>query len=151
MIKLKMRNLAAIAALATTLALAGCASTPPAQQSSSIKLEGIDSNTAQISRLYLVPDNGQTVLRGEVTRRMHLHGQIPGHLHVELISLEGKLIKEADISYKRKDTHGHDGTFELTLPGEVAAGSTIRVTHHDLVSHQQDQVESQWRDATGGE
>jgi hypothetical protein len=143
---MKIKRVTTTAALLTTLFLAGCATTPSAQQAEKIKLEGVDSNSARISRLYLTPSEGETLLRGEVERRIHAHGQIPGHLHVELISPEGKVIKEADIGYARQNSDNHNGNFKLVLPEEIEAGSTLRVTHHDPVSHMTEPVESPWHD-----
>lgn len=151
MVKLNVKRAATAAALLAMLFLAGCAATPSVWEDNGIKLEGVDSGSARIYRLYLQPTATATLLRGEVTRRIHAHGQIPGHLHVELISPEGKVIKEADVGYRRQSSSAHDGSFELALPGPVAAGSTIRVTHHDPVSHQPEPVENPWSDVNSGE
>jgi hypothetical protein len=141
----------AASTLLLVLFLAGCTSTPSVWQEDGVRLEGIDSNTARINRLYLQPANGAILLRGDVTRYIHAHGQIPGHLHIELISAQGKTVGEADIGYSRQNSNSHDGSFELALPAPIPAGSTIRVTHHDPVSHLPEPVENPWHEVNDSE
>lgn len=151
MIKRNIKKITTSTALFTSLLLAGCATTSLPPEMEAIKLESVDSNSATIPRLYLYQTDGTTLLRGDIKRRIHAHGEIPGHLHIELISADGKVLKEADTSYKRKSSEAHDGSFEIPLPASIPAGSTIRVTHHDLVSHQQESVETPWRDVNRSE
>ncbi len=143
---LNIRKALTTSALVATLLITGCASSPTTWHDNGVNLEGVESSTARINRLYLQPDNGAMLLRGEVTRRIHAHGQIPGHLHIEIVSPQGVVIKEADIGYSRQNSNTHDGSFELSIPETLANGSTIRVTHHDTASHLPEVGENPWRD-----
>lgn len=153
MLKHTHRKRAKTLATAALLALIGWQSAVFAEAGAStdIKVEGVNSETARITRLILMPRKDQQVLRGEITRRIHAHGQIPGHLHLELISPQGKVVKTADINYSRPSSSSHVGSFELALPADIEAGSTVRVTHHDLSTHSQGSAASQWQDVTNGQ
>lgn len=144
---LNIRRTATATALLAILFLAGCATTPSTWHESGVTLEGVESSTARIGRLYLKAANGATLLRGDVIRRVHAHGQIPGHLHIEIISPQGVVVREANIGYSRQSSNTHDGSFEIPLTEPIATGSTIRVTHHDTLSHLSDDTETLWRDA----
>jgi len=98
-----------------------------------VTLEKVNFSSVHITRTYLHSTEEKTSLRGELTRRIPARGSILGHWHVELIGFDGKVMKEAEIRYKRKNVKSRYAYF--SLPEALASGSTIRVTHHDMRPH----------------
>lgn len=142
-----MKQTHKVAALLLTLVLsAGCAANQGLMQENVLKVETIDSSSVHIIRSYLDTTEGATILRGELERRIPSTGPIPGHLHVELIAHDGKVIKEADIGYVRKSFKSRQAKFSLPIPEPLVTGGTIRVTHHDAKSHTPNFSASPWRD-----
>jgi len=136
-----------IAACATAITiLTGCASNQGLIRTGDVTLEKVNSSSVKITRTYLHTTENAITLRGELTRRTPARGSIPGHLHVELIGLDGKVMKKAEISYKRKNVKSRYAHFSLSVPDILAPGSTIRVTHHDMRSHFSESSDSPWRD-----
>ena len=136
--------IAACASLITLLT--GCASNQELVRIDNVTLENVDSSSVRITRTYLHSMEDAVTLRGELTRRISARGPIPGHVHVELIDFDGKVIKEAEVGYKRKNVKSRYAYFSLPIPDLVASGNTIRVTHHDMRSHFSESSDSPWRD-----
>lgn len=135
-----------LAAIITLLIATACSTTNLVREEHGITIERIDSDKATISNAYLIRDDGQLVLRGEIRRRPIGRGFIPGHLHVALIDEQGNVIKEADISYMRKSTKSSSATFKTKIPLEVKPWSTIQVTHFKTDTHSPIPKGTVWRD-----
>ena len=133
------------------VSFSGCASTHFSSQLNGVTLESVDSDSAKITRLYLQNLEGVIMLQGELRRRSPARGPIPGHLHVELIDHAGQLVKEADIGHIHKSVKSRRARFNLSVPEPLIAGSTLRVTHHDVISHLPDSTETYWRDVNDAE
>lgn len=128
--------------------VAGCATAQGLAQQRGVKLESVDSSSVHITRIYLDTTKEATILRGELKRHIPARGYITGHLHVELIAPDGKVMKEADIGYVHEGGKSRQAKFSLPIPEPLVTGSTIRVTHHDAKSHLSDSSESTWRDVS---
>jgi len=124
----------------------GCVSNQKLVKNDDIIIESVNSKSTVITHTYLSVTDNVTVLHGELTRRVPMRGQIPGHLHIELINPENEVIKTADISYKRKNRQSQQSQFNLELPISIVPGSVIRITHHDLLSHMSEPPSSPWQD-----
>ncbi len=135
--------------LSAVVLLAGCATTQGLAQQKEVKLENIDSKMANITSTYLRSTEKGIILQGELTRRIPARGHIPGHLHVELIGPDGKVIKEATIGYTRRTVKSRYTKFSVPVPGPLVAGSVIRVTHHE--THLPDSSGPSWRDVNAVE
>lgn len=146
MCKGKSKIIFIIVGAALVAMLAGCATAQGLAQQQGVKLESVDSGSVRITRTYLDATEEETILRGELERRIPARGSIPGHLHVELIAPDGKVMKEADIGYVRKSFKSRLAKFSLPIPEPLVTGSTIRVTHHDARSHMPDSSALPWRD-----
>jgi len=131
-------------ALLFAVFVSGCATTDYAKEAQ-ITIDRVDSSTVNISHAYLTKTKEGLLLRGEVKRKTHKHGSIPGHLHIELVDPQGKIIKTAEIEHSRKGSSDHIADFQVLLPLELGAGSVIRVVHHDAMSHK-DEEAVDWRD-----
>jgi len=115
--------------------LAGCVSTQKVIEMENFKIENIDSNSVNVIRSYLIRTEEGTLLRGKLAQRFPVRGPIPGHLHVELIAQDGKVIKKVKVGYKRRRIKSRDAHFSFLIPDSLPRGSTIRVIHHDVQSH----------------
>lgn len=135
--------------LSAVVLLAGCATSQGLNQQGEVKLENVDSKMAHITNTYLRSTKDGIVLHGELTRRIPARGHIPGHLHVELIGPDGKVIKEVDIGYTRRSTNARYARFSVPVPGPLIPGSIIRVTHHK--THLPDSSGPTWRDVNAVE
>lgn len=110
--------------------LSGCAM----MQSSHDLVEGINferngSDVAAPSNVYLHRTADGMNLHGELKRKSTGRGPIPGHLHVELIDPQGKLLKGADVDYRRHNKQSDHAHFSIPLPVSLQTGSTVRITH----------------------
>ena len=132
-------------AAATGMLLAGCATGSVAKQAQ-ISIERVDSSSVNITHAYLIKTEEGLSLRGELKRKLHSHGPVPGHVHVEVVSRNGEIIKAVDLDLSRKASSDHIAKFQTTLPNE-AAGNIVRIFHHDALSHKQESEAGVWQDA----
>jgi len=147
MFKGKSKTIFITVSVALVAMLAGCATAQGLAQQQGVKLESVDSGSVRITRTYLdATEEATIILRGELEWRIPSRSSIPGHLHVELIAPDGKVMKEANIDYVRKSFKSRLAKFSLPIPEPLVTGSTIRVTHHDARSHMPDSSASPWRD-----
>ena len=116
------------------------------KEKNDINIERVDSKGANINHAYLINTGDKLSLRGEVKRRFTGRGPIPGHLHITLIDPQGKVIKEADISYMRRNVKSSIATFNTKLPVDLTPGSTVQITHFTTDTHQAFPKEAEWRD-----
>jgi len=135
-----------LAVVAGTL-IAGCATNGMAKQKQ-ISIERVDSSSVNVGHAYIDKTADGLTLRGEVKRKIHSHGKVSGHLHVELINPQGQVLKTAEVNHNRKASSDHIADFSTLLPMELAPGSVVRIIHHDMKSHMSDASDSQWKDVT---
>ena len=134
------------AAVILIMFLTACATTTDYAKKAGITIERVDSSTVNVSHAYLAKTADGLLLRGEVKRKIHSHGSIPGHLHIELIDPQGQLIKTAEVDHSRKGSSDHIADFQVLLPLELSVGSVIRVVHHDASSHKEEDDMVDWMD-----
>lgn len=131
--------------IATASLLAGCA-TSSVTKHEKVSIERVDSSSVKITHAYLARTGEGLKLRGEVKRIIHGHGSIPGHIHIELLDPQGQVLKTADIDHNRKASSAHISDFSTLLPMELAAGSVVRIIHHDMKSHMSNEPDTVWQD-----
>jgi len=124
-----------------------CSTTSLVKEENNIAIERVDSEGANISHAYLTRTDNQLLLRGEIKRRFTGRGPIPGHLHITLIDPQGKVIKEADIGYSRRNIKSSIATFNTKLPVDLTPGSTVQITHFSTDTHKTFPEEAMWRDS----
>lgn len=146
MFKKNLVILLGMTVIAGTL-VTGCA-TNSIDKQKQIAIERVDSSSVKIGHAYFAKTAEGLMLRGEVKRKMHSHGKIIGHLHVELISPQGQVLKTAEVKHNKKGSSDHIADFSMLLPVELAAGSVVRIIHHDMKSHMSSVPASPWKDIT---
>jgi len=110
--------------------LTACATTQGLAQLQGVKLERVDSSSVHIAHIYLQRGKDGIVLRGELERRIPGFGIVPGYLSVELIGMDGKVLKRVYIDNFVQAVKSRKAKFSLLIPEQPVAGSTIRVTHY---------------------
>lgn len=137
-----------ISSIVGMASITGCSTYASLAKEEDVKVERVNSGSANITRAHLQATETTLVLRGELKRRIPSRGPIPGHLHIELIGPDGEVFKEANIGYKRKNTKSRFAKFYLPIPSDLTKISALRVIHHDARSHIADSEKSPWRDVS---
>ena len=127
------------ASILLTLFVSACATMDYAKEAD-ISIERVDSSTVNISHAYITKTKDGLLLRGEVKRKLHSHGTIPGHIHIELVNPDGDVVKTAEVEHSRKASSDHLADFQILLPENMGAGSVVRIVHHDASSHKEEEV-----------
>ena len=119
----------AIAILLLSMVLTACAAGVDLVRDGTVNLERVPSTQVKISDVHVLREDGVMAVYGKITpfRRA---GFIPGHIHMEVIDPNGKLLRELSADYKRGDTKSRSAHFYVQLPMEPPVGSTVRVIHH---------------------
>ncbi len=131
--------------VATGILVSGCATNSAAKQAQ-ISIERVDSSSVNITHAYLTKTEKGLNLRGELKRKQHSHGQVLGHVHVEVVNANGDIIKTVELDPSRKASSDHIAKFHTTLPND-ATGNTVKIIHHDALSHKQESKVNVWQDA----
>ena len=147
--KIKVTNKISIVFLCTIsiALLAGCATDKEIYRDKNISIERIDSIMASITHadLYKTKES-KIVLHGELKKKGYHRGQIPGHLDIELINLEGKIFNKAQINYNLRGSKFGVSLFSIVIPVDPASLSSVRVIHHNAGSHKLNVKISPWQD-----
>jgi hypothetical protein len=119
--------------------LTGYSSHASSLKENHIKLEGVDSSSVHINKIYLQNSETTLELRGEIKQhfvRSHPRRfSIQGHLDIELMDINGAVFKTVYSGYKQKPTKSGFAKFYLLISDDVQRISVIRVIHHETRSH----------------
>lgn len=136
-----------LAGIVAMVSLAGCSAPTKTVNEQGVTIERVNSTQAEITRVNLYTINSKhNVLRGEFKRRTNLRGKIPGHLHVELADLNGKVFKKAKLDYRQKNSKSQIALFSVSLPVDLAQISKVRIIHHTPGLDSTNSTASIWRD-----
>lgn len=119
-------------AIATLLIAAGCASTGvDLVKKGVITLEHLPSKYAHTHKVSVHQTQADIVISGELYDRFHQRGFIPGHVDIEILSPEDKILGQGISKYHRVGV-GKSRKFELIIRPSVTVpqGSKIRIIHH---------------------
>ena len=115
--------------------IAGCTASTRPIMFDHIKLERIDSSSANITHAYLKHAEGQLILRGDLKRKLNKRGVLPGHLHVEVIDSSNTMIDESIVCYKLKCANTGTSSFVYKASENPDKIKIIRMVHHNDHSH----------------
>ena len=135
------KQLVSMALIALLLTFLGaCASGPMhtgerPESLAHIKLERVGSTIAEIKHAYLSLVDDELVLRGEVQRKLHKRGSVPGHLHVQVLDNQGEVLDDEIVCTTMKCRK--TGTAKFIYRTEILPDriSKIRIVHHESHSH----------------
>lgn len=120
--------------ISTLLITAGCASTgADLVKKGVITVEHIPSRYAHTHRVSVHQKGTDIVISGELYSRFHQPSFIPGHVDIEVISPEGKLLGQGIGKYYRvggRKSKSRRFEFLMQLSANAPQGSKIRIVHH---------------------
>lgn len=143
MLNKTLKNIALTISLA---ALSACSAYSPLGQADGIPVDKVDSASVTIQRAALQNSETGLLLRGELKRKAIQRGPMPGHLHVELLDIEGKVFRQTSLGYRRLGVKSRLAGFALSIPQSNDTIGRVRVIHHDLKSHSAEQASGTWSD-----
>jgi len=124
------KTLVTIVSLATLILAGGCASTGNDLVPENIlKIEKVPSRWAALRAVSVVQDGDEITLRGKVTRRSTGRGPIPGHIDLEVIGPDERVVEKSVVDYHRRSVKSRYATFHATLNAAPPPGSTLRIIH----------------------
>lgn len=99
------------------MVLTACAAGVDLVRDGTVNIERVPSTQVKISDVHVLREDGVMAVYGKTTpfRRA---GFIPGHIHIEVIDPNGKLLRELSADYKRGDTKSRSAHFYVQLPME---------------------------------
>ncbi len=109
-----------------------CASISRDRVGAHIAVERMPSADARISKVYLRRDGKGLAISGELRPPGMKRSILPGHMLIEIIGPDGKMIKQAKSHYYRVgkiNKKMQKYTFSVILPKVPPAGSTIRLRY----------------------
>ena len=130
-----MRARMIIAGLALLTGSAGCAGLPDDRTAmKSVEVERVDSRYAHIENVQVQAVDSDLKISGHVRKTLQRRGFIPGHLHIEVLDMNGEQLSETTSRYQRRSTKSHRARFSTTLPLSQGKARTVRVIHHAFSS-----------------
>lgn len=109
---LKNRYRLAVLCLSGNALLAGCATYTDPVRESSLSIERVSSQRADVGYVYLRDESGKYWVRGTVKKRFLSRGPIPGHVHITLISPAGEILSDIPVRYMRKSVKSRSASLE---------------------------------------
>lgn len=116
------------------LMITGCASTGvDLVAKGEVKVEHVPSSYAHIHRVSVHQEEEMLIILGELHGRSHRAVFVPGHVDIEVISLDGDVLQQGYTRYHRFGSR-KSGKFKFSIkfPGTISQGSRIRVVHHPI-------------------
>lgn len=137
-----------LVSIITLITVVGCSATPKYTAIDNVAIEQVSSMDAKITQAGLhTTDSKNILLRGKLKRQFFVrNAQVPGHLRVELLNLKGKVFKEIEFNYGRKNNHLSTLSFSIPIPVGPELIRKVRVIHHQARSHNITSNETVWRD-----
>ncbi|MCP4409828.1 MAG: hypothetical protein GY807_19200 [Gammaproteobacteria bacterium] len=124
------------------LMITGCASTGvDLVAKGEVKVEHVPSHYAHIHRISVRQEQEMLIILGELHERSHHAGFVPGHVDIEVISLDGDVLQTGYTRYHRFG-RSKSGKFKFSIqfPGTISQGSRIRVVHHPVSLQQEPRI-----------
>lgn len=114
--------------VAAVLLMSGCAGAVLAGDDG-IHIEKVSSGVAEVRHVWIKRDDGQAVVGGQVTSRLHRAGAIPGAVIVEVLDQNGTPRYQTRVDYKKTTLQSQSAKFSLPLDIPLEPNATVRVTH----------------------
>ena len=122
-----------VSLMAMVWAVAGCSTLSPNLASNSrLQIDRVDSNNALIGQVHVGVVTDGVRVSGSLRKRFLARGQIPGHLHIELIAADGSVLDTSVARYHRRFAKSGRVYFAHTVAVPSDTVRTIRLVHHYL-------------------
>lgn len=126
-------NQKSLVALAAAFFLSGCAGlSDNMANDGKISVERIDSRVARIAHVQVRSDGSELRVNGDIRKSFQRRGRIPGHLHIKVFGVNGKLLIQTTSRYYRKHTKSQRSHFSESLPVDPKTATKVRVIHHRI-------------------
>ena len=117
----------------TLLAAIGCSSLSPNLASNGkVGIERVDSNNVIIGQTQVAAVADGVRISGSVRKTFQQRGQIPGHLHIELLAADGTILESSVVRYHRRFAKSGRAYFTQTLAVRPDNVNAVRLVHHGL-------------------
>lgn len=114
-------------------AVAGCSSLPPNLASNGrLQIDRVDSSNATIGLIQVGDVADGVRVAGSLRKTFLRRGQIPGHLHIEMLAADGTVLETRVTRYHRRSAKSNRAYFAQTLAVRSDAVRTVRLVHHGL-------------------
>ncbi len=94
------------------------------------KVDTTSSRGVHFNRVDVYESDAGLLVRGELHKRSHRRGPIPGHVHIEIIAPDGTVLANTSTNYHRGSSKSRTSRFTVKIPIEVPMNSTIQIMHH---------------------
>ena len=112
--------------------LSGCSTGRNLIRDNTVTVERIDTNITYIKSVSVQQFDKEISIKGTVQRQHSGRGTVRGHVDLELITPNGRLIYQDEVPYYRKNLKKGEANFQITLPEEPQAGSVLRLSLHNV-------------------
>ena len=120
--------------VAILLGLSACGNAPIYMaRDGSINVEYSSSHALHFSRVVVYQNDAGLIIAGELHKRGHGRGFIPGHIDIEIIGPDDTLLATKGISYHRGSNKSRRSQLYVEIPIDLPINSTVRILHHDAL------------------
>ncbi|MCB1737952.1 MAG: hypothetical protein KDI42_07495 [Gammaproteobacteria bacterium] len=118
--------------LAGGQSLTGCAVVHGPEQLTldAIRVERVHSPFIKVRAPSLAPDAGGFVVKGELARHLPGHTPVHGHVHVEVLDTEQRLLRRIDAEPSKTGLISRVARFSVFVDTDPARVGALRVVHH---------------------
>ena len=125
-----------LALVAVTVAMTGCASTPPAPPG--LRTEGHSTGGVQVQTVQLAKSGNGLLVSGAVGRLVGYGNSSYRHLDIEIVSAKGTVLARQATNFSPNPIHHSPrarshSNYAVTFPELPPSGSVIRVTVHSTL------------------
>lgn len=114
------------------MAAAGCATAGrDLIRDNVVRIERVPSTGVIFTTVRVTQRNSTVSVDGFLRSRVGTFGGVPGHVHLDLIAADGKVLERHVIGYRSETPLSRYAEFWFRLGTVQAKGSTIRLTHDD--------------------
>lgn len=111
--------------------LAGCAALiGPQALAQSIAIDRVDSPGTRIDRVRLGHSATALLIDGQVRHRVPVPGPNRGHVRIELLDGDGRVLETVDTGYARLHRRSRLARFHAEVPIDPTQVRTVRIAHH---------------------
>ena len=98
-----------------------------------VNLEYSSSRNLHFSLVGIYRNEVGVLITGELHKRSHGRGSIPGHIDIEIISPDGAILAIKSTNYKRGSIKSRRSQFAVEILIDLPINSTVRIMHNDAL------------------
>ncbi len=98
------------------------------------KVDTTSSSDVHFNRVYVYESDTGLLVRGELHKRSHRRGPIPGHLYIEITAPDGTILATTRTNYHRGSIKSRTSRFSAEIPIDVPRNFAVQIMHHQSKS-----------------